>query len=70
MEQGVSGALDDEAIRSGVREGVNVQSGVNPNTAVPGDGTPLTSASREYGKTLHRILSGTFFEPAVPGEGC
>ena len=84
VEQGVSGGLDDEdAVQDGAREGVNedairdgsregidaVQSGVNPNSVVLGDGTPLTGASREYARTLRRLLTGEFVEP-LPGEGC
>jgi hypothetical protein len=41
-----------------------------PGTAVPGEAKPLSFASREYAKLVHRILAGSFFEPVVPGEGC
>jgi beta-lactamase regulating signal transducer with metallopeptidase domain len=101
VEQGVSGALDDAAIRGGAREGVNEdsiqdgaregveegqrealeageteaagfpgQSGGSPGTVAAGTSRPLTGASREYAERLHRILTGSFFEPAVPGKGC
>lgn len=61
-----------EALEAGEAEaaGVSADASVSPGTAAPGDGRPLTGPSREYAQLLHRILTGSFFEPAVPGKGC
>lgn len=80
IRDGIREGVHEDAIQDGLRDGIDegkrealfdaVQSSTNPNPVVPGDGTPLTGASREYAKTLHRLLTGTFLDPEVPGEGC
>jgi len=83
VSDGAHKGVNEDSIRDGARQGIDegtrealpdaaevpVQSGASPNTAVPGDGKPLSVASREYAELLHRILSGSFFEPVVPGKG-
>jgi beta-lactamase regulating signal transducer with metallopeptidase domain len=78
--EGVSEDAIEDAIEDGARQGISEErqeaaepsgpSGANPDTAVSGDGTPLSAASRAYAERLHRILAGTLFESTRPGEGC
>jgi hypothetical protein len=62
--------IDAPAAASAVPSSPSEPSSSNPSIVEPGDGAPLSPAARDYAERLGRILSGTFYEPTPPKEGC